>query len=412
MCDTLVIPPRLTQSGNLLFAKNSDREPTEAQAVVHIPRRVHTNTRVRCTFIEVPQVAETCEVILSKPFQMWGAEMGVNEFGVVIGNEAVFTKVKFKKKNDGLTGMDLLRLALERSQNAREACQWITRLLEQYGQDACGGYRNRRFFYHNSFLIADANEAFVLETAGREWAVEQTQAIRSISNRLTIDQGVFSEGAQQLARNRGWWKNRHPFSFRAAYSDFLYSWAGRARHRQACTTHAAEQVAGHATALHAMQILQTHEVPDTQFRPSKATTASVCMHATGFFNPSSTTGSMVAEIRQNQPSTTWLTATPHPCLSVYIPFFMRTSSFQSIQIPTARPDSSLWWKAEDLHRWIAKDYAARKSQIENDRIALQRDFFQQEQALIHQQAPISGLNQFSTECIRRVEDLIDRIARN
>lgn len=74
---------------------------------------------------------------------MWGAEMGLNEFGLAIGNEAVFTRVKMKKINSGLPGMDLLSLALERSKNAREAIDAITGFLELYGQDPCGGYKNK-----------------------------------------------------------------------------------------------------------------------------------------------------------------------------------------------------------------------------------------------------------------------------
>jgi dipeptidase len=116
MCDTLVALPSKTSSGNLIFGKNSDREPLEAQAVAHFPRKFPKEKLLNCTYISIPQVELTYEVILSKPFQMWGAEMGVNEFGVCIGNEAVFTNVKFDKKKVGLTGMDLLRLALERSQ--------------------------------------------------------------------------------------------------------------------------------------------------------------------------------------------------------------------------------------------------------------------------------------------------------
>lgn len=50
---------------------------------------------------------------------MFGAEMGANEYGVVIGNEAVFSKDDYpsmnaRGKNNGLLGMDLLRLGLVR----------------------------------------------------------------------------------------------------------------------------------------------------------------------------------------------------------------------------------------------------------------------------------------------------------
>lgn len=51
-------------------------------------------------------------VILSKPAWMWGAEMGANDAGVVIGNEAVFTKLETSEDiEEKLLGMDLVRLA-------------------------------------------------------------------------------------------------------------------------------------------------------------------------------------------------------------------------------------------------------------------------------------------------------------
>ncbi|HMV36270.1 MAG TPA: carcinine hydrolase/isopenicillin-N N-acyltransferase family protein, partial [Turneriella sp.] len=136
MCDTLVATPDYTKSRTMILAKNSDREPNEAQSVVRYPRTRQKQKGLKTTFIQIPQVKETYEVILSKPFQMWGAEMGVNEHGVAIGNEAVFTKITPPKKNDGLTGMDMLRLALERSKSAAAALECITELLAEFGQDA------------------------------------------------------------------------------------------------------------------------------------------------------------------------------------------------------------------------------------------------------------------------------------
>ena len=121
MCDTIVATSGVTADGRVLFGKNSDREPNEAHQIIYIPAEDHSpDSQVFCTYIEIPQVEHTNALLLAKPFWLWGAEMGANEHGVAIGNEAVFTKEPYKK-GKSLIGMDLLRLALERAESAESA---------------------------------------------------------------------------------------------------------------------------------------------------------------------------------------------------------------------------------------------------------------------------------------------------
>src|SRR5690625_4718349 len=169
MCDTMVT---FTDHG-VLFAKNSDRDPNESQIIEWHPARDHPDgASVATTWVTIPQVAHTNAVVLSRPWWIWGAEMGANSHGVVIGNEAVFTTAKLKGPR-GLIGMDLLRLGLERAASAPEAVEVIVALLQTYGQAGPHSHENPRFSYHNSFLIADPTQAIVLETAGKSWATEQ-----------------------------------------------------------------------------------------------------------------------------------------------------------------------------------------------------------------------------------------------
>ena len=89
MCDTL---GRVVNEGLALFAKNSDRSPNEPQVIEYRPARDHREKELRATYLTIEQAPHTYATLLSRPAWMWGAEMGVNEHGVCIGNEAVFTK--------------------------------------------------------------------------------------------------------------------------------------------------------------------------------------------------------------------------------------------------------------------------------------------------------------------------------
>jgi len=185
MCDTFVALANATQNGNIIFGKNSDRPHGEIQDVVSLPAQIYANKNIlNCTHLNIPQVDQTYAVILSKPRWMWGAEMGANEYGVVIGNEAVWTNQPYRET--GLLGMDLLRLGLERGATALEALHVLTGLLEEFGQGGnCA--EHLAMTYHNSFMIVDKKEAWVLETADKYWVADRVASgTRSISNNLSI----------------------------------------------------------------------------------------------------------------------------------------------------------------------------------------------------------------------------------
>lgn len=409
MCDTFIALPNYTASGNLIFGKNSDREPTEEQIIQRFPARACAETEVKCTFIAIPQVRATYEVLLSKPDQMWGAEMGVNEHGVVIGNEAVFTKIPQLKRNDGLTGMDLLRLALERCETAEAAVNCIIDLLERYGQDACGGYQDKNFFYHNSFLIGDKKEAWVLETASRNWVLKKIEKYYSISNKLTIGEEFdrISAGTIDFAKKMRWVKSGQPFNFSEAFSDRLYTKLGNGDKRQLLMNAKLGEQARKFSVGEAMQLLQTHNIDEDTFQPKQCTTASICMHATGFINKFQTTGSMVAEIREKGPSTVWLTGTSMPCLSVYKPFFFGGVSLKT-QEKRASDQSSIWQRLELLHEKLCLDYIKSIQLIQAEQKELQWDFLFKEWNLIQKKINQNELNQFSEQAMAQYLTTIER----
>jgi dipeptidase len=334
MCDTLVT----VHADRVLFAKNSDRDPNEAQFLDWQPRAEHpAGTELRCTWITIPQARATHAVLLSRPFWMWGAEIGANEHGVVIGNEAVFTRQPYAAT--GLTGMDLLRLGLERGATAAQAVEVIARLLEIHGQGGGCGHEDRSFTYHNSFLVADPRGAFVVETAGRRWQAERIDRAWSISNGLTLPAMV---GERDRLRTR----------------------VSACRARRARTLAAAERADDVGDL---MRALRDHgEGPEPRYRPLNGAMAAPCMHAGGLLAASQTTASWVAELRPGAVRH-WVTGTAAPCTGLFKPVRVEEPLDLGPE-PSDRADPrSLWWRHECLHRQVLRDPAALRPLIAGER---------------------------------------------
>lgn len=300
MCDTLAIK----SGGAIWFAKNSDREPAEEQRVeIHPAVAGDSASRLSCTYIEIDQVAERRAVILSRPQWMWGAEMGVNDAGVAIGNQAVFSR-SVMKSGAALLGMDLLRLGLERSESGEEAVDVITSLLERYGQGGPAGFSDRKFRYDSSFLIADSKDIFVLETAGREWAVKRISDSWSISNGYSLRDdydSAFSSAAGD---------------FKARHESFAMPRLACAAARRAATS-AGVGAAPEPMSLLALARLLRHHAKGDGFEGGSNN--DLCMHASGVLRPHATTASMIAVLRPGARPLAAFTGAVHPCLSLFRP---------------------------------------------------------------------------------------------
>ncbi|NXQ86468.1 SCRN2 protein, partial [Nyctibius grandis] len=282
----------------------------------------------QCTYLEIEQAERTHAVVLSRPAWLWGAEMGANEHGVCVGNEGVWTREPLGE-DEALLGMDLVRLGLERGSSAREALEVITALLERYGQGGSCKEEPVPFVYHNTFLLADRAEAWVLETAGRYWAAQQIrEGSRNISNQLSIGREITAEhtGLRQRARSQGWWSGDGEFSFAEVFSltqQPARMQAAKARYRAG--KELLQQHAGHITAETFMAILR-----------DKA--SGICVDSEGF----RTAGSMVSVLPRDPalPCVHFFTATPDPSRSVFKPFIFVAGIKPVPQVtsPTFRDD--------------------------------------------------------------------------
>jgi dipeptidase len=359
-CDSLVALAPTTRDGVTVFAKNSDRPPRECQRVVQVPRAFHASGAVvRCQYVELPQVGETAAVLGSQPWWLWGFEHGVNEHGVAIGNETVFAREPLGAV--GLTGMDLVRLGLERGRTATAALDEMVRLLETHGQGG-SGHVHLDWPYHNAFLIADPNSAWVLETSGRHWVARSVRDVANISNGLAIG-AEWERGAADVtsfAVAQGWWApDAGPVDFAAAYADASGvppNLCDGRRRRGAALLDAGR---GRHTPAGLCAILRDHHA-DGPVRRTRAFDDpdyfTLCMHADPLDN---TTAAMVAALPRDRGAVepAWM-CLGSPCVGAFVPLYLGAEVPAVLGIGSGEPDpASPWWRARALLTLVERDFA-------------------------------------------------------
>ena len=342
MCDTIAAAAAATSAGATLFGKNSDREYNEAQYLQLLPAARHSpGARVRLTYKEIDQAPRTHAVLLSKPHWIWGAEIGANEHGLVIGNEAVFSKTTQASLAEGIIGMDYLRLALERARSVDEGISVITTLLKQHGQSGNCGFRTA-LAYHNSFIFADTEGAKVLETSDREWAVQPVTDYYAISNAMTIE------------------------PFRSTHEDSSKTASGRYRRARAMELLAKRN--GRLQIRDFFTVLRDHK--EGTPLPGRPSGPRICAHTRE--NPlGQTTASWVVSLVPGK-IVHWVTGTAAPCTGLFKPVLLAAGLPAHGPHPGAaeNDNQSLWWRHEQLRRGLdANDEATREAfTAERDRL--------------------------------------------
>lgn len=461
MCDTWVAMKDATADGRVILAKNSDRPIFDCQPLILQPRRSWTGgSKIKTGTIEIPQAEETFAHLGSSPYWCWGYEEGINEWGVVIGNEAIYTRAlreeltafqQGEKVQLGLLGMDLIRLALERSRTAHQAVKLIGSLVEEYGQFGSGvpGKPHDLGSYDNAFMIADPQEAWILETAGKRWAARHLpRGCASISNEPGIrsEWHLGSPDLVQHAQEKGWWRldlregRSMPFDFALAYHDEKTS--RQVSHMRVMRSRQLlEERRGQITPQWMMRIARDH-YEDTflggpLFDAANPDFLSLCMHVSeADFTWGNTASSCVAVLPNAEGGLPvfWWTPGP-PCNGCYVPFFPHSSRLPGIvskagklgkrviaadqaEADTFREDS-YWWLFSELNDRVKGGrmsslpgcYQARNPRVREKFDALEAEFTGQiaevmKVAVETREKDRDGaakiLDEFSARCVARV----------
>ena len=401
-CDTLIA---FDGRGHSIFAKNSDRSYGESQPLESRPAATYPEgAYVRCQYLTIPQERSTFAVLGSRPWWLWGFEQGVNEAGVAIGNEAIYTRDDVPET--GLLGMDLVRLGLERGATAKAAHNVIIDLLERYGQGGSAAPAPYKALYHNSFIIADAYEAYVLETSARRWVSKRVTTNTAIANLVTIedDWNDASEGIEKYARDQGWWwgPSGLKMNFRTAFEDATMRSKTRDRYATSCAFLGSGE---HVSVATIMRHLRDHfeggtvHIPET---PESTRPRSICCHPGRF--ASATAASMIVDLSPNSghPPIAWCSMAT-PCSSVFLPVPVGVALPPAMVIGGEYPDTkSLWWAMREIADTVDADPAVFAP-------AVQEEWFPWEAELLEQTAMQPESAKY--ELNRRVDELMERRAR-
>jgi hypothetical protein len=349
---------------------------------------------LRTTHVVIPQARQTHEVIIDKSFWTWGGEIGINEHGLAVGNEAIFSHAGDDK--DGLITGDLLRLMLERAADCAEALEVFGDLLSRFGQGGNCELRGNSHF-DSSYLVSDRRTAFVIETSGRDWAVREVKDVGAISNAMTI--------------GNDWQRCTIPGTD-GARTDFSTQFENKPM-VAAVGAHQRRQVAydwlkarkGTIDLRTMADLLRQH--PDGYDPAVGDVCTNICMHAGPHPNRFwQACGAMIMETTE-QGAMAWVTATSGTCLSVFKPLYFGVPMPDTGPIPTETfTEGSLWWKHEKLHRKAMASFAAVGPDIRQSFEALESRWFAQGRALVA--GTPAEKTEFMAGCWREAETLTDR----
>lgn len=374
MCDSIVVDRKKCVGGYTIFGKASDRSVNEPQPIVFVPAADHEpGSKARCTYIEVEQVAHTNAMILSKPSWIWGAEIGVNEHGLCIGNESVFSK-EMNSTEDALLGMDIIRLALERASTASEAVDVIGELMEQYGQGGNAGF-DSVFHYDNGYLVVDENEAWHVETAGKHfWAAKKVSGAYSISNYLSVSYpDRMHKDLVHNAVEKGYPVDE-PFDFAKAYVDWSSPVNRSGMLRRCCSYQMANKPGDRFTVKDMMETLKAHFTTD----PWTAGGNCVCKHshapATKTGSPGQTCSAMMA-VCKGRDTLIWATGMGVTCVAPFQPcWFDAYSKKQVFSYDDLEAGMDEWIKREGINRAITAGKIS-EAQYKRELNAMQNEWF-------------------------------------
>jgi secernin len=243
-----------------------------------------------------------------------------------------------------------VRLALERGRDAREALEVIATLIETHGQGGAA-FAPDAPGYHNSFVLADPQQGWLLETSNRRWVARRTQ-LGSLSNHFSLggDWEFGSRDLEAFARAEGWWRGAGRLDAAAAYRNREIPGRlseGRLRRSRELLTASR----GRHDVASMQRILRDHLDGGSAWQPGASIEDeryfTLCAHSEPLHW---TTASLVAPLPADRsgPWPVWISFGT-PCTGIFLPVYLDGTLPVALARGGEEPDeSSAWWTFKRL----------------------------------------------------------------
>jgi len=358
-CTTIMAVGNSTKDGSTIIAKNRDLSEYEVQWLYHSPRKQYPKSaKLKLQYIEIPQTNVTWAWVGSKSYtKKWGVGMGINEWGVVVGDNDAPTREPLEGDN-GLHDNDICRLILERAKTSYEGMMLTGELIEKYGHSYIG----------QIYCIADAKEVWIVECAGHHWAaikISDGLAIRANQYQITNKWDAGSVDLVDYAISMGWCNSQEDFNFAECYSKRGYPYrSSQVRVNRAETL--LENKNGKIRKEDMMEVLSDHYEGTSMYRGAHNNSLyrTICNKRT--------VSSMVAQLQPSIPSefqVMWF-CMMSPCISIYTPVFSNVTGIPDPYTTGNGPEklsgfnsNSAWWIFKKLQLEIDKNYSELQPEI-------------------------------------------------
>ena len=362
-CSHVIIGKDATADGSVIHGHTEDLGENVCAHLHFYPRMEHMPGEViHFAWEDVPQVPVTYaysaneayawEVYSGFPFD------GMNEYGVSMGCNSISSKVPSLPPNTGLSLSEVIQLVFERSKTAREAVDVIAWAVETYGVSVWGDC---------SYLLADANEGWLVETAKRHWVALRCPDDGAIfyANQMKIETewDLACDDLIDYAIAMGWYDpaSGEPFNFRETYGTNLGS--PRNVMREERERALLEPKLGSITVQDVMSVLRDHyEGTEYYFYPPHGNPPEV-RNPWRTICSRTTQAPHVWHLRSYMPvdigCVMWYCMSS-ACISVFTPVYAGHRADFPVEYTlgqgTFDPESA-WWTFEQIQRMTDKDYA-------------------------------------------------------